>query len=138
MVRRPLKTHRAKISSSAFAATASDFVQIPLSQVPRRETFRSTRTFVAGALVDRVLSLRQLTPTESSCYGLGGCVHRLAKAIATLAQLAAQRIQSLRRPRGTLYPHLTPAASIAVVVSTAITNVATQVPGLKVPTGKNL
>jgi hypothetical protein len=55
MAKRPLKTHRVKISSSASAANTSDFVQIPLSQVPRRETFRSTRTLVAGALVDGVL-----------------------------------------------------------------------------------
>jgi hypothetical protein len=34
---------------------ASGFVQIPLSQVPRRETLGSTQKFGAGALVDRVL-----------------------------------------------------------------------------------
>jgi hypothetical protein len=39
----------------ASAANASDFVQIPLSQVPRRETLGSTRTLGAGALVDRAL-----------------------------------------------------------------------------------
>jgi hypothetical protein len=55
MAKRALKTHRGKISSSASAANASDFLQIPLSQVPRRETFRSTQTLGAGALVDRVL-----------------------------------------------------------------------------------
>jgi len=49
------KVGQQKISSTASAANASDFVQIPLSQVPRRNTFRSTPTLRAGALVDRVL-----------------------------------------------------------------------------------
>jgi hypothetical protein len=34
---------------------ASGFIQIPLSQVPRREALGSTRTLGAGALVDREL-----------------------------------------------------------------------------------
>jgi hypothetical protein len=34
---------------------ARGFVQIPLSQVPRRETLVATQKFGAGALVDRVL-----------------------------------------------------------------------------------
>jgi transposase len=41
---------------SASAANASGFVQIPLSQVPRRDTLGSTRVLGAGALVDRALS----------------------------------------------------------------------------------
>ena len=73
-----------------------------------------------------------------SFYNFGGCIQRLANAIPTLTQFAAQRIQNRRRPKGTLNPHLTTRASIAVVASTAITNVAAQVPGLKVPTLKIL
>jgi len=41
--------------SSASAANARDFVQIPLSQVPRRKTLGPARQLGAGALVDRVL-----------------------------------------------------------------------------------
>src|SRR5215813_14989632 len=33
------------------------FYRIPLSQVPRRKTLCSTRTLLAGALVDRALSM---------------------------------------------------------------------------------
>jgi len=40
---------------SAFFRNSSDFVQIPLSQVPRRDTVGSTRLHGAGALVDREL-----------------------------------------------------------------------------------
>jgi hypothetical protein len=44
-----------KVSSPASAANASGLIQIPLSQVPRREALGSTRTLGIGALVDRVL-----------------------------------------------------------------------------------
>ncbi len=44
---------------SASAANTSGFVQIPLSQVPRRVTFASTRVLGAGALVDQVIHLKR-------------------------------------------------------------------------------
>jgi len=62
----------------------------------------------------------------------------LTNATDTLAQFAPQRIQSRRPVRLTLNPHRTTDASIAVVASTARTNVAIQVMGLKVPTSKTL
>src|SRR5260370_37039169 len=44
--------------SSPRIANASGFIQIPLSQVPRREALGSTRTLGSAALVDRVLTTR--------------------------------------------------------------------------------
>jgi hypothetical protein len=53
-VRNPIEIEIAA-GRPASAANASGFVQIPLSQVPRRETLGSTRVLGAGALVDGVL-----------------------------------------------------------------------------------
>jgi hypothetical protein len=54
----------------ASVANASDFVQIPLSQVPRRDTVGSTRLHGAGALVDRELRFRELRFINSDHRGI--------------------------------------------------------------------
>jgi hypothetical protein len=65
-----------KISSPASAANASGFIQIPLSQVPRREALGSTRTLGAGALVDRALRFIANWPTERASTFPGSSVKR--------------------------------------------------------------
>jgi hypothetical protein len=57
-----------------------DFVQIPLSQVPRRETLGSTQKFGAGALVDRVLRF-------CNSYGCGPAVRLETSPLASVEQL---------------------------------------------------
>jgi len=77
-VRNPIEIEIAA-GRPASAANASGFVQIPLSQVPRRDTVGSTRLHGAGALVDRKLRFRFNTnhptnppsnqPLPHSCCG---------------------------------------------------------------------
>jgi len=50
---------------NAYVRRASGFVQIPLSQVPQRETLGSAQTFGAGALVDRVLRFIDGAPASA-------------------------------------------------------------------------
>jgi len=58
------------MSSPTSAANASDFVQVPLSQEPRREALRSTPTLGAGAPVDRALRVESRN-CESPSRGQG-------------------------------------------------------------------
>jgi hypothetical protein len=63
-----LRKYLSREHAIASVATASDFPQITLSQVPRREALGFTRLLGAGALVDRVL--RYFNSNRSACWAV--------------------------------------------------------------------
>jgi hypothetical protein len=99
-----------KISWPASVATASDFPQITLSQVRRREALGFTRLLGAGALVDRVLrfftnhlhlcQLDAIGVVSGAAFGrrFPQCKSRCLKVIHSRAKVYRDILRSLHRP----------------------------------------